>query len=165
MGLQIQSRDGPFGVEVRGLDIRRNPGSDVSQTLQSEWVDNVVICLREQDLTPGEFLNVARLFGEPEPQPIQRKEYAVDGHPEIRVLSSEHIDTHGDGKPLLTGGTWHTDHSHLPSPPSGTMLHAITLPGSGGDTSFTNQTATYEGLPAELKAVVDDLVGIHVYNS
>ena len=165
MSIQIGKLDGPFGAEVVGLDIRAGVGQADRARLQQAWVDNVVVCIRGQKLSPGEFVDVAGIFGQPEPQPIQREEYAVAGYPEIRVLSSLHTDTNGDGKPLLTGGTWHTDHSHLPAPPSGTMLYAITLPATGGDTSFTNQTAAYEGLPAALRDQVDSLIGRHVYNS
>jgi taurine dioxygenase len=155
----------PFGAEVVGLSLDAPISDEMRAALNRAWVENVVLCIRGQDVGPAEFLELAHIFGTPVQQPIQRKEYQVDGFPELRVLSSRHLDTQGDNRPLQIGGSWHTDHSHLPEPPWGTMLHALHLPSRGGATSFTNQTAAYEGLSPSLKSRVDGLVGHHVYLS
>lgn len=165
MSIDIRPLGDACGAEVVGLSLEAPLSSSDRDRLNAAWVENVVLCIRDQFLEPQDFLRLASIFGTPAQQPIQRKEYQVDGHPEIRVLSSAHLDTFGDKKPLRTGGSWHTDHSHLTEPPWGTMLHAIALPSRGGTTSFTNQTAAYAGLPANMRAEVDPLVGHHVYLS
>jgi taurine dioxygenase len=165
MGFEIRSLDGPFGVEIVGLSAADSLTDAERGRLARAWADSVVLCVRDQHLAPGELLAFARLFGTPVRQPLQRPEYQVAGHPELRVLSSRHVDTHGDGRPLLIGGSWHTDHSHLSEPPWGTVLQALVLPSRGGDTSFTNQTAAYASLSPAQRAEVDALVGIHVYLS
>ena len=155
----------PFGAEVVGLSLEQPLEPEARTALQGAWGEHIVLCIRDQEVGPDGFLELARIFGTPVQQPIQRKEYQVAGFPELRVLSSEHVDTFGDNKPLQIGGSWHTDHSHLPEPPWGTMLHALHLPSRGGATSFTNQTAAYEGLPSALRSKVDKLIGHHVYLS
>jgi len=164
LSFSIRSLD-PFGAEVVGLSLDTPLTDEKREALNQAWVKNVVLCIRDQDVGPEQFLRLAAIFGTPVQQPIRRKEYEVEGFPELRVLSSQHIDTYGDRKPLLTGGSWHTDHSHLPDPPWGTMLHALALPSRGGATSFINQAAAYEGLPLSLKGKVDGLVAHHVYLS
>jgi taurine dioxygenase len=154
-----------FAAEVIGFSHQHTFSEADRALLVQAWAENVVLCFRDQDLGPGQFLQLASIFGTPAQQPIQRAEYQVQGFPEVRVLSSAHIDTYGDGKPLLIGGTWHTDHSHLDDPPWGTMLHALELPSRGGDTSFMNLTSAYQDLDAVDKAVVDPLIGEHVYLS
>jgi taurine dioxygenase len=39
---------------------------------------------------------------------------------------------------IIPGDTFHTDHSNHPRPPKATMLFAVELPSSGGDTQYVN---------------------------
>ena len=166
MDFEIRTLPGVIGAEVSGLDIDRHGGDAAARRrLQEAWTDRVVLVFRDMELDPAGFVALAGLFGDNVAQPVQRPEYRVEGFPQIRLLSSRHRDTLGDGKPLDTGGTWHTDHSHLPEPPRGTMLRAIRLPDRGGDTSFTNQRAAYEALDEVTRREVEPLVGHHIYNS
>ena len=43
------------------------------------------------------------------------------------------------------------------------MLHAITLPGEGGDTCFANMQLAYESLPDSLRARISGLKAVHAY--
>jgi len=165
MAFEIRPLDGPFGAGV----LRYQPGCPIAaaerERLVRTWAEQGLLCFRDLRLEPSDFLALARLFGTPSPQPLQRAEYRVEGFPELRVLSSRHVDTFGDGKPLLTGGTWHTDHSHLPDPPWGTLLHALRLPTRGGATCFANLTLAYAGLSVSQRAELDGLEAEHRYLS
>ena len=166
MAFEIRPLPGVIGSEVLGFDVERDGADETARRrLQEAWTDRVVLAFRDMEIDEAGFMRLASLFGENVPQPVQRPEYRVEGFPLIRLLSSRHRDTLGDNKPLNTGGTWHTDHSHLPDPPRGTVLRAIRLPGEGGDTSFTNQRAAYQALDEEMRREVDPLVGHHIYNS
>jgi taurine dioxygenase len=44
-------------------------------------------------------------------------------------------------------------------------LHAIELPGEGGDTLFGSLTAAYDGLDEGIKAKIKDLTAVHDYNT
>ncbi|MEM7253061.1 MAG: TauD/TfdA family dioxygenase [Pseudomonadota bacterium] len=162
--VEVTPLRGTFAARIDGFD-----PSDIdavtTQTLNQAWLQFAVLHFPRLRLASSALLRLARIFGEVRPQPLQRKEYLVPEHPELRVVSSEHRDTFGDGLPLRTGGSWHTDHSQLHHPPSGTILSAITIPASGGDTRFCDQRAAYAELSSERKAAVSNLVGEHVYNS
>ena len=164
MSFEIRNLPGVTGAEVLGFD-PDGAGEADRRRLREAWTDRVVLAFRGMEIDEAGFMQLAGLFGEPVPQPVQRPEYRVEGFPLIRLLSSRHRDTLGDNRPLNVGGSWHTDHSHLPHPPRGTLLRAIRLPAEGGDTSFTNQRAAYEALDEETRREVDPLVGRHIYNS
>jgi taurine dioxygenase len=46
-----------------------------------------------------------------------------------------------------------------------TVLHAVKLPGSGGDTQFANMAMAYDALAESTKARIAPLAAIHVYQS
>jgi taurine dioxygenase len=86
-------------------------------------------------LSPTEFLDVARLLGRPEAFGLPK--YRPDGFPPEVTL----IDTHGDGMaaaPRGFGEGWHQDSTYLPKPPEFTVLHALDVPPSGGETLFAD---------------------------
>ena len=83
--------------------------------------------------------------------------------PEIHYISNQ--DKFPDGRRYIPGEGWHTDHSNDTRPPKATILHAVTLPSTGGDTQFANMAAAYDALPETLRRRLDGLVAIHVYQS
>ncbi len=62
---------------------------------------------------------------------------------------------------------WHTDMSYLDDPPKASMLYALEVPPSGGNTYFSSMYAAYESLPHELKKRIEGLQLKHdgTYNS
>ncbi|MCH9670774.1 MAG: TauD/TfdA family dioxygenase [Gammaproteobacteria bacterium] len=166
--LVVEPLAGSFAARVSGMNdgaLDEISPADV-EMLHELWVNAAVLCFAEANLTSAGLVRLASMFGEVRPQPLQRDEYKVPGYPQLRVVSSAHLDTFGDGLPLRTGGSWHTDHSQLSHPPSGTILSAVQIPGEGGgDTSFTDQRGAYDGLPVDVREDIEWLVGEHVYNS
>lgn len=164
MTLSIQPLGDALGAEVTGFDLRRDLTPDTVEAINQAWAQYVVLCFRQQDLTPQEFVRLARTFGEPVKQVIKQREFSLPDVPEVGILSSEQRDA-VSGKRLHRGGSWHTDHSHLQVPPRGTMLYALQIPDRGGDTRFTNQRAAYAALPEATKQALAGLRAVHVYES
>ena len=44
------------------------------------------------------------------------------------------------------------------------MLHAVSVPPTGGDTLFCDMAAVYDGLSDDTKARIDDLVAVHDFS-
>jgi alpha-ketoglutarate-dependent taurine dioxygenase len=70
------------------------------------------------------------------------------------------------GKPTKTPHThgnyyWHTDKSYHEIPSLATLLHAVVLPPSGGDTQFANTRMAYDALPEHRKREIADLWVVH----
>ena len=57
-----------------------------------------------------------------------------------------------NGKRIIPGETFHTDHSNHPRPPKATTLFAVELPSSGGDTQYVNMHDAYDDLPETMQA-------------
>jgi taurine dioxygenase len=70
-----------------------------------------------------------------------------------------------NGRRVIPGETFHTDHSNHPRPPKATTLFAVTLPSRGGDTQYVNMHSAYDDLPTETKQKIDGLKAVHVYLS
>ena len=59
-------------------------------------------------------------------------------------------------------GGWHTDQSYRRPPPDISLFYAVTpAKKDTGHTLFANGTLAYDALPADLKAIVDKLEGLH----
>lgn len=158
----------PLGAEVRGLDLRSVDQAGVSAIL-SAWHAHSVLLFRGQQLTPDALIAFSRHFGGLDLAPIQENgRRFVEGRPELYVVSNV---LGPDGQPIGSLGNgeaaWHTDMSYLPRPPKASMLYAVEIPPTGGDTHFASMYAAYESLPAGLKARIQGLRVKHdgTYNS
>jgi taurine dioxygenase len=133
------------------------------------WHEHAVLLFRGQDLTPDELIAFSRRFGELDQAPIQENgRRFVEGRPELYIVSNV---LGSDGQPIGSLGNgeavWHTDMSYLPRPPKASMLYALEIPPSGGDTHFASMVAAYESLPPALQARAQGLMVKHdgTYNS
>ena len=61
----------------------------------------------------------------------------------------------------MAANSWHTDVTFVDRVPAISILRGVTLPAYGGTTNWANTVTAYEGLPAPLKALVDQLWAVH----
>ena len=148
------------GAEVSGLDFRKSIEPQDLETLNRAFIDHHVLVIRDQRFTPEQFKSAAQVFGEL--QPHDKKEHHVPGHPDVSYVSN---DEFVNGRRIIPGETFHTDHSNHPRPPKATTLFAVALPSHGGDTQYVNMHSAYDDLPAETKQKIDGLKAAHVYLS
>jgi len=126
------------------------------------------VLLRDQQLTDDHLIAFSRRFGDLDWAPIQETgRRFVEGHPEIYVVSN----VVENGVPIGSLGageaTWHTDMSYLEDPPKASMLYALEVPASGGNTYFCDMYRAYESLPEETKRRISGFQLKHdgTYNS
>ncbi len=115
-------------------------------------VSGVDLLFRDQRLGDDDLIAFSRRFGELDWAPVQETgRRFVDGRPELYVVSN--VVENGIAIGSLGAGeaVWHTDMSYLADPPKASMLYALEIPPSGGDTAFANMYAAYESLPDDLK--------------
>ena len=157
-----------LGAEVRGVDLRAvDPPTFAA--IHRAWLDHSVLLFRGQRLLPDELIGFSRRFGDLDWAPVQENgRRFVEGKPELYIVSNV---LGPDGQPIGSLGAgeavWHTDMSYLPQPPKASMLYALEVPPSGGDTHFACMYAAYESLPPALKARCQGLMVKHdgTYNS
>lgn len=166
-GLQVLPSGAALGAEIRGVDLRNLSGNSFA-AIHRAWLDYSVVLVREQRLDDEDLIRFSRRFGELDWAPIQETgRRFVEGHPEIYVVSNV-IE---NGVPIGSLGageaTWHTDMSYLEYPPKASMLYALEVPPSGGNTHFCSMYRAYEILPASLRERIATLRLKHdgTYNS
>jgi taurine dioxygenase len=151
---------GHTGAEVVGLDFTQPLDTDTRGTLNEAFAEHHVLVMRDQHFAPGQFKTAAQVFGEL--QQHDKKEHHIPGHPDVYYVSNDEIV---NGRRIIPGETFHTDHSNHPRPPKATMLYAVELPSKGGDTQYVNMHDAYDDLPDATKARIDSLKAVHVYLS
>jgi taurine dioxygenase len=159
--MQIRTLSEHTGAEVMGIDLSRPVDAATRAALNRAFVEHRVLAIRDQQLAPQQVVAAVELFGEIFHQHNTR--FALPECPEIHYLSNQ--DSFPDGRRYIPGEGWHTDHSNDVRPPKATVLHAVTLPSSGGDTQFANMAAAYAALAPAQRARLDGLTAIHVYQS
>jgi taurine dioxygenase len=156
-----------LGAEVRGVDLRHLDETTFGRLVQA-WHDHSVVLVRDQRLSDQDLIEFSRRLGDLDWAPIQETgRRFVEGLPEIYIVSNvkvngEPIGSLGDGEAV-----WHTDMSYLDVPPKASMLYALEVPPSGGNTSFCTMYGVYEALPPPLR---DRIAGLKIkhdgtYNS
>jgi taurine dioxygenase len=156
-----------LGAEVKGGDFRNLDDTAFTRVLQA-WHDHSVLLVRGRTLSDQELIAFSHRYGDLDWAPIQETgRRFVEGLPEIYIVSNvkvngEPIGSLGDGEAV-----WHTDMSYLDVPPKASMLYALEVPPTGGNTSFCTMYGIYDALPAELK---DRIAGLRIkhdgtYNS
>jgi taurine dioxygenase len=148
------------GAEVTGLDFTRPVDGETGAVLNKAFVDHHVLVMRGQNFAPDDFKAAVQLFGEL--QVHDKKEHHVPGHPDVSYVSN---DEFVNGRRIIPGETFHTDHSNHPRPPKATTLFAVELPSSGGDTQYVNVHDAYDDLPEKTKQKIDGLKAVHAYLS
>ena len=166
-GISVAPTGGALGAEIRNVDLRTIDDGDFA-VIRGAWHDHLVAVFRGQELSDEDLVAFSRRFGELDWAPVQESgRRFVEGHPEIYVVSN--VVEHGVPIGSLGAGeaTWHTDMSYLEIPPKASMLYALEVPASGGDTHFNNMYAAYESLPERLKRRTEGLSLKHdgTYNS
>jgi len=143
-----------LGAEIRDVDLRTIDAS-AFDAIYRAWLDHQVLLVRDQRLTDDDLIAFSRRFGDLDHAPVQENgRRFVDGHPEIYVVSN--VVENGVAIGSLGSGeaVWHTDMSYLPNPPKASVLYALEVPASGGDTIFGSMYSAWESLPGALKARV-----------
>jgi taurine dioxygenase len=155
-------------AEVSGVDVANLSDAEF-EAIERAWYAHSALLFRGQELTDDDLLAFSRRFGELDPPPVNENgKTFVEGYPEIYVVSNV---IGPDGVPIGSLGAgeaqWHTDMSYLPAPPDASMLYALEVPPTGGDTWLCGMEAALKALPPELLERVRNLQIKHdgTYNS
>src|SRR5215468_5955821 len=156
MTVTVRALTKAVGAEVSGVDLGRLGDADFA-LLSKAWTDHAVILLRGQKISDDALLAFSRRFGELDPPPNQeRGRISPPGYPDVYVVSNV-LDKNGDPIGALGAGeaVWHTDMSYLDLPPDASMLYALEIPASGGNTWFCGMQAACDALPADLRRKIE----------
>jgi alpha-ketoglutarate-dependent taurine dioxygenase len=170
--LTVTPLAGHIGAEISGVDI--------SQPLEAPVVDAIsealdrwrVVFFRNQTLDHASQIAFGRRFGELT-YAHPHDDAPPEGHPEIYTVDPKRFnqqygideaEAKKRRKYSYTNG-WHSDVTPAINPPSASILRADVVPTFGGDTTFTNLVAAYEGLAEPVQQFIDGLRAEHFYGA
>ena len=148
-----------MGAEITGIDLRNNISKETKAELLKAITNHLVVCIKDQKLSPSKLADVSRLFGKPKQYFV--KDETVDDIPEVIVVSNRTREN----KPKVYASHWHTDDSYRKKPATLTFMYPDILPENGGGTDFINCYSVYEDLPQELKIKIKKLRAVHKWQS
>jgi alpha-ketoglutarate-dependent taurine dioxygenase len=156
-----QTRLSPAGgAEIHGLDLSQPIDDALKDAILAAFRDHHILVFRDQSLSDTHQHAFSKNFG-----PLEEHVHRMrDGSKLPLVHIVNNLDAHGS--PTTTPHThgnyyWHTDKSYHEVPSLATLLHAVILPPSGGDTQFANTRMAYDALPKDLKREIADLRVVH----
>ena len=158
--LSFKLLDGPFGRAVHGVDIRAGLTQGELRTLCDALYEHRLIVLKGQRCSEGDYIAFGRLWGEPLTHIFD--DDRVPGHAELLTIGNtgEH---QRDALVRNSSAYWHTDHAYEAEIATATMLYAVKVPDTGGETRFADQKAAYDELDAATRLRIDGLKAMHSY--
>jgi taurine dioxygenase len=160
--MDIIPTGGPLGAEISGIDLSEDISAAERQFIFDAYIANQVLLFRGQTLSFDDLLRLRELFGPPGQTANQllglgRKKYYPDEVPTEITIISNIIEPDGRPRGSLGDGEafWHTDSSFTEKPISASLLHAVEVTETGGETAFLDMYAAYEELPADLKIRIE----------
>ncbi len=146
MRIEVRPLSTALGAEVLGADLSQPDDNAQFEVVHKALLDHNVAVVRDQDISPGDHVAFSRRFGGLEYHVLGQ--FLLPDHLEILQISNKRVD----GKLVGlqdAGRQWHSDLSYMQVPSLGSLLRAIEIPPTGGDTLFGNLYAAHEALIAE----------------
>tara|TARA_Y100000588_G_scaffold367379_1_gene434014 strand:- start:988 stop:2013 length:1026 start_codon:yes stop_codon:yes gene_type:complete len=153
------------GVQISGIDLREPLPSYLHKEISEALVEHHVLVFKDQVLTKKQQAEFSKNFGE------------LEGHvgrlpdgtrfPVVHTVTNISSVSGQPSKAPHTDGNyyWHTDKSYHAIPSFVTLLHAIEVPPTGGDTLFCNMHMAYEALSNEQREFFSKLKGVHSWEA
>ena len=162
MNFELVPLENSFAAEVRKLDLAADIKDEDFSALREAFHQRGVLLFRDQQLSEEQHINFSRRFG---PLEIHiAKQYLLEGHPEIVVLSNKVVDGKAVGIEDA-GRFWHSDLSYIENPSLASLLYALEVPPpqAGGNTPYASMYEAYDALDESMKNRLRDLRAVHSY--
>ena len=165
MAMNIKPLSEVMGARVVGLDPTSTISTSELSDLVSAFLEHHLLCIEAEPLTSQEFLSFAKNFGNPQKQ-LLRNQWDSQC-PEVSLLESTYLDARSKPDDLSTVrlSGWHTDDSYFTTPAKATILQALAIPKSGGETCFINARKAFEKMPELARLNIENLTAVHSYDT
>lgn len=154
MSLSIRSLSPAGGAEIVGAVLRDPPDDAAIAAIEAAWHEHVVIVARDQELDEAQQLAFAARFGKvgSRTRPKERRAEIDDYDGAVMLVTNQRDEAGRFIGSIPEGELWfHHDMSYKPEPHKATMLHAIAIPSTGGNTRIANMYKAYDNVPVALK--------------
>jgi taurine dioxygenase len=149
-----------MGVEVPDFALDAAHCEQTIDALQGLLAQHTLVLFRDQDLEPQAQIAFSARFGPLESHVL--KDFCLDGHPEIFVVSNiiengRHLGAYGGSK------AFHTDLAYMEQPSLGSVFRCLECPGEGGQTQFASLFEAFDNLPATEQRWLEQQVAVYDY--
>lgn len=169
MTLRLHPLHPLFAAETDDVDIGQVPDAALVGEIAAALDRYAVLVLRGRPVGPEQQLAFTRAFGPLDVglKKVRRGQPDRLGYEELADISN--LDetgniaarTHRRIVGNIANALWHSDSSFQKPPARYSMLHALVVPPTGGETEYADLRAGYDALPGDIKGEVEGLVGEH----
>ncbi len=156
MTLVVDRLTPAIGAEIRGLSTNKSSsfafGSELSEQLYQALLDNHVVVFRDLELAPLALARFGEMFGA-----LGARHHRYTTHAECDDVVV--LEWGGERKP--DAAEWHADMTYRSTPPFASVLQAIVVPPTGGDTLWASMFAVHDALDAGLRRDLESLDAVH----
>ncbi|MGI9425740.1 MAG: TauD/TfdA dioxygenase family protein [Hyphomicrobiaceae bacterium] len=155
------------GAEICNVDVTKPLSNDDVSVITSAFNNHKVLLFRQQPMSAEQLRDFSAHFGALQ-EHVQRK-YQHPDVPEVVCMTNRKPDGSFDEVGASRGAAadirdgWHSDLSFEKVPAKATLLHAVEIPSSGGNTCFSNTTKAYEALNFAMKQRLNGLRAEYLY--
>jgi taurine dioxygenase len=139
------------GAVVHGVPLDESDPAVVETLTRALHQYGVLFFDYDHVVTPGEFLNFSKLFGEAE------GDYPLS----IDAKESPYIDSDIVPMKEVRINVFHTDGTALEYPPQAAMLTPFELPEVGGETMFASMYAAWDALSPPYQRLLEEVEVLH----
>lgn len=162
MGILIEQLSEVLGPRITGADVSQPVDHETWSQILNAFHRHQLLLFRNQTFTPEQHIAFSRRFGDLEIHVCEP--YLLPEYPEILLLTNERNEA-GQRLSIADGGSgWHSDLSTLKRPSLGSLLDALRVPETGGDTEWASLYRAYETLSQETKKRIEGLKAIHQFD-
>ena len=168
MSLTIRQIHKHFVGEASGVDLSKPLDAATVDAINRAMDEYAVLVFRDQPLTQTQQLELAKSFG-PLDMGLKKLKKQPDRLEHAELADISNVGDAGgtvarDSKKIVSNianQLWHSDSSFQQPAARYSMLAAVQVPSSGGDTEFADLRAAYDGLPEDTKREIDGLEAEH----
>jgi alpha-ketoglutarate-dependent sulfate ester dioxygenase len=142
---------GRIGAEIRGVKLSPDLDASTVEAIRAAWLKHKVIFFRnQQHLDEATQEALTPIFGG-----------APVAHPTVPAISGTNFILELDSRYGGRANSWHTDVTFVDAYPRASILRALVVPQSGGDTVWANTASAYQDLSPTLRELADKLWAVH----
>ena len=165
MTLNVDPLDAPVGARITGVDFGRELDAATYDAIHRAWLDHQVLVFPDTRMNEEDQIRFTKHWGE---MPLRsryagRREEGRRAHDSIMLISN--IRENGAPIGSLPDGDmmYHSDGQYDEHPYRYTMLYALEVPSTGGNTLFADLYKAHDTLSADLKQLLADVEAQHGY--
>lgn len=158
----------PFAAQASGIDLSQPLDAAGVKAIEDAMDQHAVLVFRQQPLTQAQQIAFAKSLG---PLDLGLRKLKGGAHrfeyAELADISNVKADgevadrQHAKIVGNVANQLWHSDSSFQRPRAKYSMLSAVVVPGSGGDTEFADLRMAYDALPDWRKQQVEGLKAVH----